>query len=358
VLLDFGLARLRQAEPGDVDAGGTPAFMAPEQLRDGRVDARSDVFAVGLVLVALLTGWRAHERARAGAAPRRLIADPHLRAVLARALALEPRERYPSAAELAAALAREAAAPRPPRPPFVHLASLTEADAERLCGRDRERALLVDHVAVPQRGGGDRAVGRRQDLAPARRAGAAARAARRPRGSTPRGARRRWRRSSRPSRRGRRIWRGALDRRAPRRGRVVVVIDQVEALFLDDGPELTAMLALVRAPAPEVAVVLSVREDFLARLLDRPELVGAPAPVVRIGPLTRDAAEQALRVAPGRAADRGRAGADRRGPRRSGGRRRGHGPRARLGRAPAVFPPHLQLVGAALYDALPADAHG
>jgi serine/threonine protein kinase len=62
VLLDFGLARLRQAEPA-TSAGGTPAFMAPEQLRDGRVDARSDVFAVGLVVVALLTGWRRRARA-------------------------------------------------------------------------------------------------------------------------------------------------------------------------------------------------------------------------------------------------------------------------------------------------------
>jgi hypothetical protein len=353
VLLDFGLARLRQAEPA-TSAGGTPAFMAPEQLRDGRVDARSDVFAVGLVLVALLTGWR-RRSARELVPPLDGIAEPHLRAVLARALALEPGERYPSAVELAAALAREAAPPLPPRPPFVRLASLTEADAERLCGRDRERALLVDHVlfrsavVVTAPSGVGKTSLLRAGLIP--RLGqlgviagyASGRAA--PVATLIEA-----------------LAAGAPDLAsalAARSGaaRVVVVIDQVEALFLDDGADLAAVLALVRAPPPEVAVVLSVREDFLARLLDRPELVGAPAPVVRIGPLTRDAAEQALRspLAERRLEaepalvdavldDLVAAAA-------------AMAPELGWGSAPAVFPPHLQLVGAALYDALPADAH-
>jgi formylglycine-generating enzyme required for sulfatase activity len=351
VLLDFGLARLRQAEPA-ASAGGTPAFMAPEQLHDGRVDARSDVFAVGLVLVTLLTGWR-RTSARDLVPPLDGIADPHLRAVLARALALEPRERYPSAAEFAAALAREAAAPPPPRPPFVRLASLTEADAERLCGRDRERALLLDHVlfrsavVVTAPSGVGKTSLLRAGLVPRLAqlgvlglyaSGRATPLATLVEALAP----------------GAPDLATALDRRAGA-GRVVVVLDQVEALLLGDHPELTAILALVREPAPEVAVVLSVREDFLARLLDRAELVGAPAPVVRIGPLTREAAELAL-VTP--LAERrievepaliaavvsdlvAAAGA--------------MGPELGWGDAPAVFPPHLQLVGAALYDALPDD---
>jgi formylglycine-generating enzyme required for sulfatase activity len=351
VLLDFGLARLRQAEPA-ASAGGTPAFMAPEQLQDGRVDARSDVFAVGLVLVTLLTGWR-RTSARDLVPPLDGIADPHLRAVLARALALEPRERYPSAVELAAALAREAAAPPPPRPPFVRLASLTEADAERLCGRDRERALLLDHVlfrsavVVTAPSGVGKTSLLRAGLVPRLAqlgvlglyaSGRATPLATLVEALAP-GA------PDLPT---------ALGRRAGA-GRVVVVLDQVEALLLGDHPELTAILALVREPAPEVAVVLSVREDFLARLLDRAELVGAPAPVVRIGPLTREAAELALvkplierriEVEPALIAAVvgdlvAAAGA--------------MGPELGWGDAPAVFPPHLQLVGAALYDALPDD---
>src|SRR5262249_41586079 len=58
VLVDFALARLRAPDRAVESAGGTPAYMAPEQLHEGRVDARSDVFAAGLVLVTLLTGWR------------------------------------------------------------------------------------------------------------------------------------------------------------------------------------------------------------------------------------------------------------------------------------------------------------
>ncbi|MBK7537776.1 MAG: serine/threonine protein kinase [Myxococcales bacterium] len=58
VLVDFGLARLRPVDQPARSVGGTPAYMAPEQLREGRVDARSDLFSATLVLVTLLTGWR------------------------------------------------------------------------------------------------------------------------------------------------------------------------------------------------------------------------------------------------------------------------------------------------------------
>ena len=56
-VLDFGLVRLRGAlEPPDVFYG-TPLYAAPEQLLVGQsVDARSDVYSLGLVLLFLLTG--------------------------------------------------------------------------------------------------------------------------------------------------------------------------------------------------------------------------------------------------------------------------------------------------------------
>ncbi|TMQ05561.1 MAG: serine/threonine protein kinase [Deltaproteobacteria bacterium] len=50
VLVDFGLARLRAADHPAESAGGTPAYMAPEQMHVGRVDARSDLFSAALVL--------------------------------------------------------------------------------------------------------------------------------------------------------------------------------------------------------------------------------------------------------------------------------------------------------------------
>jgi serine/threonine protein kinase len=66
-VLDFGLAKLWSADPAQTvdspahttQAGhvlGTPAYMSPEQLEGGVVDARSDVFALGIVFHELLSG--------------------------------------------------------------------------------------------------------------------------------------------------------------------------------------------------------------------------------------------------------------------------------------------------------------
>ena len=74
-LLDFGLARLRmsrtaEAGPGVVWAGplsnesaliGTPAYMAPEQLKGAAADARSDLFAFGAMLYEMISGRRAFD---------------------------------------------------------------------------------------------------------------------------------------------------------------------------------------------------------------------------------------------------------------------------------------------------------
>ena len=149
VLVDFGLARLRPPNQAAESMGGTPAYMAPEQLRDGRVDARSDLFAVGLVVVALLTGWQRVDLGELVPPLDTLIVDPELRAVLARALALDPAQRYQSAAELARALTGgDVAIAAPARSPFRHLAPFTEADRDHLHGRDRDVAALVEQLAI------------------------------------------------------------------------------------------------------------------------------------------------------------------------------------------------------------------
>lgn len=70
-LLDFGLAQRAEDHTAGADSdtetastarqtvAGTPGYMAPEQVRNQRVDARSDVFALGCVLYECLTGHRA-----------------------------------------------------------------------------------------------------------------------------------------------------------------------------------------------------------------------------------------------------------------------------------------------------------
>ena len=60
-VLDFGIAKVVQGtgEPGATAAGttlGTPGYMSPEQIRGAEVDARSDVFALGVVLYEMLSG--------------------------------------------------------------------------------------------------------------------------------------------------------------------------------------------------------------------------------------------------------------------------------------------------------------
>jgi serine/threonine-protein kinase len=60
-ITDFGLAGLADELAGCRDRAGTPAYMAPEQLEDGKVSVRSDIFALGLVLHEVFTGRRAYD---------------------------------------------------------------------------------------------------------------------------------------------------------------------------------------------------------------------------------------------------------------------------------------------------------
>jgi hypothetical protein len=114
-LTDFGLAKLA-ASGGRTRTGlfvGTLDYAAPEQLEGRSVDARTDVYAAGCVLYQMLTGSvpfpHAHEAAimlaHISAQPRSVrelvpSLPSALDAVIARAMAKNPDERYPSAGDL------------------------------------------------------------------------------------------------------------------------------------------------------------------------------------------------------------------------------------------------------------------
>ncbi len=126
LVADFGIARALGGSgtaPGDAPltqtgfSPGTPAYMSPEQLAGGReVDARSDVFSLGVVLLEMLSGERpgglsglpavlalSAER-RVPQAAQQDDWPPGTEAVVRRAIALDPAERYRSMEEFRRAI--------------------------------------------------------------------------------------------------------------------------------------------------------------------------------------------------------------------------------------------------------------
>jgi len=104
---DFGIARRdRSVEPPITETGsshGTPAYMAPEQFVSGDVTPAADLYAMGMVCYETLTGRRWRSGSEPAAEDWRGVSG-RLRAVLERALAHEPSERWPDARAFADAL--------------------------------------------------------------------------------------------------------------------------------------------------------------------------------------------------------------------------------------------------------------
>jgi serine/threonine protein kinase len=117
-IADFGIAKLNLAHftlPGRVL--GTPAYMAPEQLAGEGVDNRSDLFSLGVILYAMVTGhspftgnsattvcFKVVNREPMPASSFDLELPRSLDAVITRAMAKDPAERFQRGSELAAAL--------------------------------------------------------------------------------------------------------------------------------------------------------------------------------------------------------------------------------------------------------------
>ena len=123
-LADFGIARLENSSMTQVGTVmGTPSYMAPEQLRGETVDARADIWAAGVVLYQLLTGEKPFDGGFSAVMHKALNTEPPppsqlsvtapraFDAVVARALAKRPDDRFPTATAFAEAIRAAAAAP-------------------------------------------------------------------------------------------------------------------------------------------------------------------------------------------------------------------------------------------------------
>jgi len=119
-LTDFGVAKVARStvitEPGKIK--GKVAYMSPEQSRGAQIDFRADIFAVGLMLYELVTGFNPLDKGdsrktleavrKCEITPPSRVANvpPELDPIVMRALAMRPDDRYEHARQFAEALER------------------------------------------------------------------------------------------------------------------------------------------------------------------------------------------------------------------------------------------------------------
>ncbi len=123
-IADFGIARIESSSL--TQAGtimGTPAYMSPEQFMGTTVDARTDIYSSGVMLYQMLTGERPFEGSMTGIMHKALNTEPPppsaisvtspvgLDAVVAKAMAKRPEQRFADAAAFATALRAGLTAP-------------------------------------------------------------------------------------------------------------------------------------------------------------------------------------------------------------------------------------------------------
>jgi len=154
-IADFGIARIENSSMTQVGTVmGTPSYMAPEQLRGEPVDARADIWASGVLLYQLLTGEKPFEGGYSSVLHKALNTEPTpasalavtaprgFDAVISKALAKRPEDRFASAGAFAEAIRAAALGPMPSPQP-------AEADATLVASPPRSAPTRPEPPRVP-----------------------------------------------------------------------------------------------------------------------------------------------------------------------------------------------------------------
>ena len=163
-VMDFGIARLLDTSVTATAGGiiGTPAYMAPEQAEGHAVDARTDIYALGLILYEIFTGKAAFtgdtpmvvalkQIREAPPAPHTVDASipPELDVAIMRCLEKEPARRFQSVEELDAVLAAITPAPATTGQwPTVAKADTTPLGEHRGAAGSRRNVTIIAVVAL------------------------------------------------------------------------------------------------------------------------------------------------------------------------------------------------------------------
>jgi eukaryotic-like serine/threonine-protein kinase len=157
-VLDFGIAKRASAKDPAITSGvaplGTPQYMSPEQVRCAKdVDARTDIWSLGVTLYELLTNHTPFEHEESSATIASIAADPvpdprtlrpdlpdALAEVVLRALRKDPKERFESVADLVEELA-----------PFAEVDDMEISAVRRILAAPRTATPHVSTVDAPRR---------------------------------------------------------------------------------------------------------------------------------------------------------------------------------------------------------------
>lgn len=137
---DFGIIKLTESNEASTGSSviGTPAYMSPEQVRSAKIDGRSDIYALGVILFEMLTGTLPYVGSPPLAVALKHTTEPVPRLsdfkpglsrdyddIIARAMAKDPEARYTTAGALATAVSqaagyreRQMGRPSPPSTPL------------------------------------------------------------------------------------------------------------------------------------------------------------------------------------------------------------------------------------------------